>query len=93
MLRKRVLALSDKLAVDEEDQGAGRDLEQGSMACNSLADFVNNAAHQSSPHKSVKVKMESNTNRGTFTMNTQLHLQGLYQGGFDVRPQLCLERA
>lgn len=91
MLRKRVLALSDKLAVDEDDQEAER--QQGSVAGDSLADFVNNSALQSSPGKSVDVKMESNTNRGVPTMNTQPHLQGVYQGGFDLRPQISFERA
>lgn len=48
---------------------------------------------QRSPGKSVDVKMESNTNRGVPTINTQPHLQGVYQGGFDLRPLISLERA
>lgn len=90
-LRKRALALSDKLAADEEDEGSGR--QQGSVAGDSLADFVNNPALQSSPDKSIDVKLESNTNRGIPSMNTQPRLQGLYQGGLEQRPQISLERA
>lgn len=42
MLRKRLLDLSDKLAVDEENQETGR--QQDSVACDSQSDFVNKPA-------------------------------------------------
>lgn len=90
-LRKKILALSDKLVVDEEDQGSGK--QQGSVDGNSLADFSKNPALQSSPDKSIDVNMESNTNKGVPTTNTQPRLQGLYPGGFNLRPQISLERA
>ncbi|RXN38928.1 gag-pol fusion poly [Labeo rohita] len=99
-LKKRVLALSDKLEEDEADQLKGRERnlgDDGSMA----GDLLKDASFRSLPDMSADLKLKSKTNVGAWNMSIPHERRPLLQqsspertqGDSSLKPQISLERA
>lgn len=95
-LKKRVLALSDKLEEDEADQVKGRERNLGDDS-SSVGDPIRDASFLSPPDMSADLKLKPKTYTGALNMNTRPLLQQSSpertKGNTNLKPQISLERA
>lgn len=95
-LKKRVLALSDKLEEDEADQVKGRERNLGDDS-SAVGDPIQDASFLSLPDRSADLKLKPKTYSGALDMNTRPLLQQSSpertKGNSNLKPQISLERA
>lgn len=95
-LKKRVLALSDKLNQDEADQVKGRESNLGDDS-SAVGNPTQDASFLSLPDMSADLKLKPKTYTGALNINTrplsQQNSPERTKGNFNLKPQISLERA